>query len=144
MKVIIIEGPDCTGKNTIISHITELYETATIIHCQRPRTDDPNEQDRLFSRQVRDIINEKYSTQVLIFNRSFIGEYVYGVMYRNRNNIDTMNFINCLENLLNVYVDVDDLIYIQLLSTSAALLVQNDDSKSLSHGKIDKIQQEID
>lgn len=144
MKIIIIEGPDCTGKNTLISHITELYESTTIIHCQKPRTSDPEEQNRLFRRQVYDIITNKYQTTALIFNRSFIGEYVYGTMYRNRETIETLNFINFLEDTLNMFIAPEDLIYIQLLSSSPKLLVKNDDNKSLSQGDIDKIQNEID
>jgi hypothetical protein len=43
-----------------------------------------------------------------------------------------------------MFIAPEDLIYIQLLSSSPKLLVKNDDNKSLSQGDIDKIQNEID
>ena len=38
MKLIIIEGTDNTGKDTLISKILEKYPTATVIHCGKPIT----------------------------------------------------------------------------------------------------------
>ena len=36
MKLIIIEGTDNTGKDTIISKLLEKYPTVTLIHCSAP------------------------------------------------------------------------------------------------------------
>ena len=36
MKIIIIDGPDNTGKNTIIHNIIDRYDSVKIIHCHKP------------------------------------------------------------------------------------------------------------
>lgn len=147
MKIVIIEGTDNIGKDTIISKLLEDYNVATVIHCSSPKSKDPiqaaKEQDRLFNTQILNVITNKYNSDVVIFNRSFIGEYVYGVLYRNRNNIETLVMINKLEDLLNTYIDSKDLIYIQLLSSSTKLMQRNDDNKSLSEGDVEYMEQEI-
>ena len=38
MKLIIIEGTDNTGKDTLIAKLLEKYPTATLIHCGKPLT----------------------------------------------------------------------------------------------------------
>ena len=50
MKLIIIEGTDNTGKDTLISKILEKYPTATVMHCGKPITKkySSKEQDELF------------------------------------------------------------------------------------------------
>ena len=37
MKVIIIDGPDNTGKNTLINNILENNEIVKVIHCSKPK-----------------------------------------------------------------------------------------------------------
>ena len=43
MKVIIIDGPDNTGKNMVIHDLLEHYDSVKIIHCHKPENsaDDP-------------------------------------------------------------------------------------------------------
>lgn len=148
MKIVIIEGTDNIGKDTIISNIIKDYETVTLIHCSSPKSknisDAIEEQKLLFNNQILDIITKKYNTDILIFNRSFIGEYVYGSIYRNRDMLNTMIYINNLEDMLNSYINKNDLIYIQLLSSSIELMKNNEDNKSLSKGDYDKIKKEIE
>ena len=144
MKLIIIEGTDNTGKDTLISKILEKYPTASIIHCGKPLTNkySSNEQDELFRVYAKNIVNKKYdNTHVIIMNRSHIGEYVYGVLYRNRDIEDVENMLINVNNILYSRKDLT-IKYVQLLSNSENLLKYNEDGKSLSNGNIEKINKE--
>ena len=144
MKLIIIEGTDNTGKDTLISKILEKYPTATVIHCGKPITKkySSKEQDELFRIYAQNIVEGKYdNTHVIIMNRSHIGEYVYGVLYRNRDNKEVEQMINDINDILYYREDLD-IKYIQLLSNSEQLLKSNEDGKSLSNGNIEKINKE--
>lgn len=144
MKLIIIEGTDNTGKDTLISKILEKYPTATIIHCGKPLSKkySSQEQDELFEIYARNIITRTYdNTHVIIMNRSHIGEYVYGVLYRNRDIEDVENMIININNILYSRKDLT-IKYVQLLSNSENLLKYNEDGKSLSNGNIEKINKE--
>ena len=144
MKLIIIEGTDNTGKDTLISKILEKYPTANIIHCGKPLTKkySSQEQDELFNVYANNIVNKKYdSAHVIIMNRSHIGEYVYGVLYRNRDAEEVKNMLININNILYSRKDLS-IRYIQLLSNSENLLKNNEDGKSLSNGNIEKINKE--
>jgi len=144
MKLIIVEGTDNTGKDTIISKILEYYPTSTIIHCSKPFSNkySSKEQDELFNLYANNIINGLYdNTHIIIMNRSHIGEFVYGRLYRNRDPILTLNMINNIDEKLLSCKKLD-IRYIQLLSSSLDLLHKNEDNKSLSKGDINKIKLE--
>ena len=144
MKLIIIEGTDNTGKDTLISKILEKYPTATVMHCGKPITKkySSKEQDELFRIYAQNIVEGKYdNTHVIIMNRSHIGEYVYGVLYRKRNNEEVEQMINDVNDILYYREDLE-IKYIQLLSSSKELLKNNEDGKSLSNGNVEKINTE--
>ena len=65
MKIIIIEGTDNTGKDSLIQKILEKYEIATIIHCSKPKNSDMHlaaiEQDNTYENYVNNINNKKFS-----------------------------------------------------------------------------------
>ena len=144
MKLIIIEGTDNTGKDTLISKILERYSITTIIHCGKPKskTNPSSEQDNLFEKYANSIVNKYFdNSDVIIMNRSHIGEYVYGTLYRGRSLEEVEKMISYINDILNSnkYLDV---YYIQLICTSAELLNKNDDGKSLSNGRADRILKE--
>ena len=146
MKLIIIEGTDNTGKDTIISKLLEKYPTSTIIHCSKPfsKKFSSKEQDNLFDTYISNIVNKKYdSTHVIIMNRSHIGEYVYGILYRNRTPDEVGNMIIKLNEKLNNRKDLE-IKYVQLICTSKKLLAGNEDGKSLSQGVDYKISLETE
>ena len=110
MKLIIIEGTDNTGKDTLISKILEKYPTATVMHCGKPITKkySSKEQDELFRIYAQNIVEGKYdNTHVIIMNRSHIGEYVYGVLYRKRNNEEVEQMINDVNDILYYREDLE-------------------------------------
>ena len=138
MKVIIIEGGDNTGKDTLINNICKQFVNPLVIHCGKPISSYWEaariEQRKLFSDYVKNIKNNEYDNMcdVVIFNRAWYGEYVYGSLYRNRDKNEVREDIHEYEKELfesNVY-------YIQLICTSTELLKRNDDGLSISN-KID-------
>ena len=146
MKVIIIEGPDNCGKNTLINNILDNNEIVKIIHCGKP---DPNgnvlfNQYLSFKRLADEAIKDynSNSNEVLVYNRYHIGEYVYGQIYRNENPKQILEMINLIENRILSVIPQNDILYIQLLSTSSELLQRNDDNKSLSNAKLELIEKE--
>ena len=143
MKIIIIEGPDNTGKNTLIHNILETNNIVKYIHCSTPTsTIDPfAEQKQNFIRLSNIAITEyrNCNCDIIVFNRFYQGEYVYGQIYRNTNPDKIKYFINQLEHIWKANVSEEDLYYVQLLSSSTDLLVGNDDGKSLSKANKEKI-----
>lgn len=136
MKVVIIEGTDNSGKNTLISGLLDHYKTATVIHCDKPvyTNNSVNDlyQDMSFFQITMDIINKKYNTDIVILNRSWIGEYIYGCLYRYRMDEDVANMISKIEKaLVESCIDVK---YIQLMSNYECY-INNDDGKSISYDK---------
>ena len=148
MKLIIIEGPDNTGKNTIINNLFETNNVVKFIHCGTPKSkEDPfTEQKNLFVKLSNIAITEyrNCNTDVLVFNRFYQGEYVYGQIYRNTSAEKIKEFINILEKILTCNIYEDDIYYVQLLSSSDELLIGNDDGKSLSQANKEKIHREND
>lgn len=135
MKVIIIEGTDNTGKDTLIKSIKESFDGLKIkeIHCSTPKhkhnLDAAIEQNAYYLELVDNIIENKYDVDVVIFNRSWYGEYIYGPLYRGRKRKDVKELILRLEEKLSG-IDVS---YIQLLSSDIKFLVKNDDGLSLAN-----------
>jgi len=136
MKLIIIEGPDNCGKNTLINKLSENFLTVTNIHYNKP--ENKYIQNTIFRGYAYAIVNKVYNTDVVILNRSHYGEYVYGCLYRNISDKDAIDIIQEID---DIYLQNNiDVYYIQLLSTSDSLLLKNDDNKSLSEGNITKIE----
>lgn len=151
MKIVIIEGPDNTGKNTIISNLIETNPISKIIHCGKPESSDSKKayfQQLLTFTKYANIAMNDYAVgdeDVLIFNRFYQGEYVYGQMYRGGDKekiIDLINYIEDTRLCSPNTIDTNDLYYVQLMSTSSQLLKNNDDAKSLSQAKLDLIEKE--
>ena len=139
MKVVIIEGPDNCGKDSLIKKISDQFLTCTIVHYTKP--ENKYIQNTIFRGYAYSIITKKYDTDVVILNRSHYGEYVYGCMYRGISDKDALEII---EEIDDMYINNNiDTYYIQLMSTSPELLLKNEDYKSLSNGKLEKINQEI-
>ena len=78
MKIIIIEGPDNTGKNTLINDILEHNEVVKVIHCGKPNLNGNVLMNQYVSfKNLADIaINdfnysvETYKTEdIIVFNR---------------------------------------------------------------------------
>jgi hypothetical protein len=144
MKLIIVEGLDRTGKNTLIQDICTTSSNYIVRHFQRPLG---NTNEEKIEYQKQDFHKEytlyknsgvfsKYSNDLYIWNRAHIGEYVYGNLYRNY----TADWIFNFEKIRN-FDELD--IYLILLYADAPFLVNHEDGNSFSQDIISK-QKEID
>lgn len=144
MKIIIVEGTDRTGKDTLINELKNMSNHALIIHCGKPVGNTLKEQNRnqniLFNDYLKKIYEDKYFDvcDLIIFNRSWYGEYVYGTIYRERDKEDVLKMINCVEQDLKLFnnakcqTKLDGVYYIQLINDSTKLALSNDDGNSIS------------
>lgn len=143
-KIIIIEGPDNCGKDTLISRLKNDFNNVKILHAGVPDTS-VSIYDFYSSGLIHQTIRYYYDHDLdaLIHNRSIYGEYVYGPKYRGESKEYVANMIHNIEvGQIKTYIFDHDLCFILLTSDNAQLLANNDDGKSLS-SKIDDIQDEI-
>lgn len=87
--IIIVEGQDRTGKDTIVKSIIRKYFDKTIIpiHCIGPGSESKNplEESKKFYKDLLFHISLSNPNVNFILNRSHIGEMVYSPLYRGYN-----------------------------------------------------------
>ena len=141
-KLIIIEGTDNVGKDTVINKLLDKYKDAKVYHCEKPKSKDfkeaAKEQYNSFLSLAKENSISKDTT--IIHNRSWYGEYVYGVKYRNNDENKVKKSILEFENIL--LNNIDDVCLIMLLSDNSDFLVKNDDGLSISKAKKELIEDE--
>ena len=150
MKILIIEGPDNCGKDTAIHQLMSKFYKTKIIHSQKPKSSDPvdalNEQYDLFLNQYKDAYFDYMmdSEDILIFNRAWYGEYVYGQIYRNENSASVIELVNDIEDqfIYSEGLDLNDVLYVQLMVDNYDFLCNNDDGLSLSKNNKELIEKE--
>lgn len=141
MKVLIFEGPDNLGKSTIIRQFEKIYRNQYEIHkfhCTGPVLDNPDEdpfdaQCRQFRALVAELLklNKSDANVLAIIDRSWIGEYVYGQIYRNGNPDKIMQLINmCNLQLSDAGIQT---IYVRLTATPE-FIISHDDNLSFTSG----------
>lgn len=103
MKIIIFEGLDCTGKSTSIAELYKKYskegKKVKIIHVTGKMSNTYEWYLSLYKKAIDDAV------EVLIFDRWAIGEFVYGLAYRDKTRISFNEILNLLE--INKQFDVD-------------------------------------
>lgn len=149
-KVLIIEGPDNCGKDTLIKTI-EQTNKVKVMHCSKPaHSDDPEESLRLqreeFSSIAEQVIEsyKKMEHDFIIMNRFHYGEWVYGQMYRNEDPDSIRKMLAEIDNQLASHIKQEDIGLVLLTATDPAFLSKNEDGLSLSEGKKDLIKKECD
>lgn len=144
-QVFIIEGPDRCGKGTIIENLIRYTNAQNylILHSGKPNT------KNLSTQQIKEnqynynynqikLIKENYQNyDLIIFDRSYIGEYVYGNLYRNMNytienlqDFEQSSFINWLNKTNNCSLQLI------LVSDSPENRLSREDGNSLSGFKL--------
>jgi hypothetical protein len=153
MKVVIIEGIDNTGKTTVIHELMNRYDRVYYMHATKPDETDPVkcaiEQKKYFHTMVEDIRRVEQSNlnvDLVILDRSWIGEYVYGCLYRGNGDDFVKSMIsNCYSLLRNAGTGFFPLNFSTILYTaSPEFCASNDDGESISEGNVDAIKKEVD
>jgi hypothetical protein len=146
MKLLIVEGLDRCGKDTLISAVSKDYRHVVKRHWSYP-VGDTNKEKTLY--QKNSFMREFYlqhlirnspefsKDSIFIWNRAHLGEYVYGTLYRFS---DPESWIPDLEK--SYHFDTDPEIYLVFLYADPDFIVGQEDGKSYSSSAYDK-QQEI-
>lgn len=133
-KVLIIEGVDNTGKDSLINEISKHFNKTKIYHFISPSSYDSSSNDPVLTQKKqfssffdnirKDLKNDKI--ELIILNRSHLGEYVYGPLYRDSN----PNWI--FEEFEKKYEDVLEQTSLVLLTSPANHSIKYDDGFSFS------------
>lgn len=156
MKLIIVEGVDCVGKSTIIQEIVKYYDeyNITIRHFGRPKSNNPNlfqynafksEVDIVKNIKANEIFFYRHYPNIIIWNRSHIGEYVYGQLYRCLSNEESLSMIDNIDNsLYELAISYPNNLEIKLiyLYASSDLLIKTEDGESIGK-KIEEKEKEL-
>ena len=153
MKHIIIEGCDRTSKSTLVEGLCKhfKFDNVTVRHFAKPPKGEglewqmnafEQEGELLNSIKDNDFYEHKYYENILIWNRSHIGEYVFGPLYRKNTKVGIKlaldeyekNYLEDDVNLKNTY-----LIY---LYADAKFLNDLEDGNSFSN-TIEQKQREL-
>lgn len=145
-KLIIVEGIDRTGKDSLVNFlISHFYshrsgENAHIkfVHWGYPEgntnSDKIHFQKKDFKRKAKQARNflVKHKNGIVIWNRSHIGEYVYGPMYRDEDvswikDYEQHNIIEHLHNIADMHLF--------LLDGNIDFLLSQDDGDSFTDNK---------
>lgn len=129
-KLLIIEGLDRTGKDTLIKSLSDIVPNTKTVHWGFPKGD-TNEQRVTYQKESfllnmmqhrLDVL--KNETELIIWNRSHIGECVYGPMYRDS---DPEWIFELEQKYLH-----DSEIYLVYLYGDTDFLLKNDDGESFT------------
>ena len=150
MKLLVIEGPDRCGKNTLIKNLTSQAENIVIRHFGSAKGKDDNEKRNFqyqFFKKEFELASlrlrfempdkERYPRDLWIWNRAHLGEFVYGKIYRNTH---PDQWVMKMEELYGL--DIDPSVYLLLLTADPEFLCKRDDGLSFS-AEIDKKTQEL-
>lgn len=84
--ILIIEGQDKTGKDTLVKACTRKYfeRNPLVLHCMSPSssTENPEEISKKYYFNLLNFVSLESPDQSFILNRSHIGEMVYSPLYR--------------------------------------------------------------
>ena len=142
-KVIIVEGCDRTGKDSLIKKLALNFNCPAILHSSAPPSG-VNNAIKLFEFYNSGIIHSTldyfYDKEhdVIIHNRSMYGEFVYGPKYRSKMPSEVAEMIYKLEKgQLRTFIRSSELYFVLLTSSDVDLLVGNDDGNSISNKRED-------
>lgn len=79
--IYIVEGPDGAGKTTLVEKILKSNRNARLMHFGAPKND---EDAFAYYKVYAQAIASKQEDEVLVFDRSWYSDMVYGPVMRNR------------------------------------------------------------
>ena len=154
MKLIILEGPDRLGKNSLLKNICDHYNYDNIMirHFGKP----PKEliqdesikyqfgvfinESNLIHNFVRNVFRSSYYDNIIIWNRSHLGEYVYSQMFRH---VDPIYVKRRLLEYERFYLNCRDSkskfkMYLITLSADPEFILNKEDGQSFSRNLEEK------
>lgn len=144
MLLIIIEGPDNTGKSTLTNELVKYYtlnnKKVLSFHFRAPKGATNEEcAHKIYEFDIQTAKNLKKlqsdgHTDVVILDRSWYSEYVYGQIYRNRTADDILaNDIRDSEDI--IINNIDETVFVLTTASKPEHLIKHEDGKSLSAAK---------
>ena len=148
MKVIIVEGLDNTGKTTYIKNLKEYLirkdniteDDIKVVHFKPIIGRDHKESAELTDEYNRIAIDSfincklKGMYKYIILDRSWISEYVYGIIYRERNSEDMKKVIESLNMYLVLNIGYNNVYLYYFNVKDPNFVIGNEDGNSLSIG----------
>jgi thymidylate kinase len=135
MKLLIIEGLDRCGKDTLIKNLIATRSNYAVRHWDKPKGNTDEEkrefQEQFFEKEFSIASNLMFlddnPNNLLIWNRAHLGEFVYGKLYR-----DTKpeEWVMDLETKFE-FVE-NPTVYMVLLVAPAKFLCDRDDGESFA------------
>lgn len=153
MKVIIVEGMDNTGKSTMIDRLIKYLARKDGIDADKQiyvkhlvKPDGENDIERATNIDITNfnlatfLINayKENKYKYIILDRAWYSEYVYGQLYRNRQEHEIRKRVQVIEEYLNNYflkhTDTVSFYLLVLLATDPNFYIKHEDGQSLSIG----------
>ena len=139
--IIIVEGADRTGKGTFVETIRRLSQSFKVVHLHStkppqltwtPYKNVNTQKHRIWAAQYyNNLINNvhllKEHNDIIILDRSYLGEYVYGPLYRNIN-YSTLELLHQEES----YKLPDNTILVYLKDSAENLIDREDGNSHVS------------
>ena len=153
MKVIIVEGMDNTGKSTMIDRLVKYLAKKDGIDAEKQiyikhlvKPDGENDIERATNIDITNfnlatfLINahKENKYKYIILDRAWYSEYVYGQLYRNRQEHEIRKRVQNIEEYLNNYffkhIDTVSFHLLIFLATDPNFYIKHEDGQSLSIG----------
>lgn len=125
MIIIIIEGPDNVGKSTLIKNIRQKLQDDVfhVLHSTPIKLNSVNEYIDYSTKQVTSMFElMRFTNENLIFDRSHLGELIYGNIYRGY----TGDFVIDIEKTYADYAFFNHVYLITLIDTAENLIKRED------------------
>lgn len=138
---VIIEGPDNVGKTTLIQNLKNHYNNYTLhsVHYSNVRQNSPEKvieySTKLYTEMFQSMFEmSKYDKAGMIFDRSHLGEMVYGPIYRDY----TGEYVIDIERKFTHVHPIWDNLFLITLYDEPENLIMRDDGLSFSTDLIKK------
>jgi hypothetical protein len=144
MKLIIFEGMDRCGKDSLIEELSTHLRNYTIRHWSFPQGSDNDEKTAWQKNSFNDefshyiFLKARFPGHILFWNRAHLGELVYGSIYRDS---QPETWVPLLE--ANYGMNNDPDVYLIHLTADAEFIAGQDDGLSYS-AKVENKQKEIE
>lgn len=130
-KLIIVDGMDRCGKSTLVKSIyqkvAERNPNTVVFHCDKPPMSLSKDEQLVWSKvhyieMINLCFNMKSAGWNVILDRSWLGEYVYGALYR-KYDVDWV--LKLSHDSTNIF-DFSDVSYTILIDNGHNLLLRSD------------------